>query len=395
MKLAFRLILGCTVFVSYALYGADPYQEVLINQLISAQPGSVINIPAGNFEFDSQLSLSVNNVTIRGQGLHKTILNFKLQTVGAEGLLISSNGTTLADLTIRNTKGDGIKWNACNGVTVRGVRVDWTEGPITSHGSYGFYPVLSRNILIEASEVSGALDAGIYVGQSENAIVRNNIAVNNIAGIEIENTIHADVYGNYVSRNTAGILVFNNPGLSKEGAKTRVYNNTVVANNSKNEAPVGNAVSAAPGGTGLMIFANKKVEVFQNLFAHNDTSHIILVNYLVANRPPNDDKYDPFPKGIYIYNNTSIGGGTNPIGGSSPDVITVIEGIKRQFGVPFPSILFDGAMEDRGIRGPEDRICIQNNLNTDFLNVIEASRNLQSYDCALAKLSPVVLESAL
>jgi len=47
-----------------------------------------------------------------------------------------------------------------------------------------------------------AADAGSYVGQSKNVIVRNNRAESNVAGIEIENTQGADVYDNVAVDNT-------------------------------------------------------------------------------------------------------------------------------------------------------------------------------------------------
>ena len=50
--------------------------------------------------------------------------------------------------------------------------------------------------MIEHCIAIGASDAGIYVGQSNNIIVRNCEAFQNVAGIEIENSIKADVHSN-------------------------------------------------------------------------------------------------------------------------------------------------------------------------------------------------------
>jgi parallel beta-helix repeat protein len=70
------------------------------------------------------------------------------------------------------------------------VRVEWTNGPDENNGAYGLYPVQSSNVLIEESVVIGASDAGIYVGQSNNIIVRNSRVEFNVAGIEIENSTY-------------------------------------------------------------------------------------------------------------------------------------------------------------------------------------------------------------
>ena len=67
--------------------------------------------------------------------------------------------------------------------------------------------------------MKGASDAGFYVGQSRNIIVRRNRAEGNVAGIEIENSIGADVYENTATGNTGGILVFNLPDLPMKGGK--------------------------------------------------------------------------------------------------------------------------------------------------------------------------------
>ena len=65
-----------------------------------------------------------------------------------------------------------------------------------------------KDVLIDGCVAIGASDAGIYVGQSQNIIVKNSIAQYNVAGIEIENSFYADVFDNLTSHNTGGILVF-------------------------------------------------------------------------------------------------------------------------------------------------------------------------------------------
>ena len=82
---------------------------------------------------------------------------------------------------------DGMLLGA-DGVVFRRVRVEWTNGPSSENGAYGLYPVECRNVLIEECVAIGASDAGIYVGQSVDVIVRRSRAEYNVAGIEIENT---------------------------------------------------------------------------------------------------------------------------------------------------------------------------------------------------------------
>lgn len=208
--------------------GADrAYQQVLLEALVDAEPGSVIEIPAGVFVFDRGLSLSnVDGVTIRGAGMEETILSFQEQRAGSEGLLVTgSNNFTIEDLAIEDTIGDALKVTGGENIIIRRVRTEWTRGVSTDNGAYGIYPVLTRNVLIEESVAIGASDAGIYVGQSDNIIVRNNRAEYNVAGIEIENSMDADVYGNVATNNTGGILIFNMPNLPRPGHGTRVFDN--------------------------------------------------------------------------------------------------------------------------------------------------------------------------
>ena len=176
------------------------------------------------------------NVVIKGKGMDKTILNFKNQLSGAEGIKITNSiNITIADLTVQDTKGDGIKAQQVNGIIFRNVKTEWTRGAHTKNGGYGIYPVQCDQVLIENCVARGASDAGIYVGQSNYAIVRNNKAFENVAGIEIENTSHADVYGNEMYNNTGGLLIFDLPDLiKKKGGYCRAYDNYIHHNNHKN-----------------------------------------------------------------------------------------------------------------------------------------------------------------
>ncbi len=226
-------------------------QKVVQRALIQAKPGDVVLLRSGTFDFTRTLSLAVEGVTIRGAGSNRTILRFANQTTGSggEGVLVTKGGFTIEDLAIEDPRGDALKVTGADGVTIRRVRVEWTGGPSSDNGAYGLYPVESRNVLIEECEAIGASDAGIYVGQCENAIVRNNVARQNVAGIEIENTIGADVYGNTTEDNTGGMLVFTLPNLpKKEGRQCRVFGNEIRANNRENFARPGQMAGNIPPG---------------------------------------------------------------------------------------------------------------------------------------------------
>jgi len=117
------------------------YQKQLQTQLITAKPGDVIVIPAGVHPINRGLSLNVSGVTIRGEGMDKSILSFKDQIQGAEGLLVSASNFTIEELAIEDTAGDALKINEGSNIIIRRVRTEWTGGPDEKNGAYGIYPV--------------------------------------------------------------------------------------------------------------------------------------------------------------------------------------------------------------------------------------------------------------
>jgi parallel beta-helix repeat protein len=66
--------------------------------------------------------------------------------------------------------------------------------------------VQSTNVLIDKCSVSGTSDSGIYVGQSQHVVVRNNTVFDNVAGIEIDNTQQGHSLGNHQLRAGANAL---------------------------------------------------------------------------------------------------------------------------------------------------------------------------------------------
>src|SRR6202049_2678665 len=160
------LAAGCGGASAPQVLSADDqsFQQKLQEQLLDAKPGSVIEIPAGRHALDRVLTLRANGVTIRGAGSDKSILSFKNEISGPEGMLVYANDFIIEHVAIEDSKGDGLKINDGENITIRDVRVEWTGGPKTTNGAYGIYPVKSKNVLIEDSASFGASDAGIYVG---------------------------------------------------------------------------------------------------------------------------------------------------------------------------------------------------------------------------------------
>jgi parallel beta-helix repeat protein len=307
-------------------------ERQLQSALIEARPGDTVELARGRFDISGSLTLDVDRVTVRGEGHEESILSFTNQRRGAEGLLVTSDRVTLRDFAVENARGDAIKARDCDGITIRGVRVEWTRGPNPENGAYGLYPVNCRDVLIVDSIARGASDAGIYVGQSRNIIVRDNLAELNVAGIEIENSFNADVFGNTATRNTGGILVFDLPGLPQKGGHSvRVFDNSITGNNTPNFAPAGNIVASVPAGTGVLIMANRNVHVFENEIGDHGTVNVLVTSY---RNEFDDPEYNPLARDIVIRDNRFGNAGFNPAG----DMAAL-----QSAGIVLPDILWDGA----------------------------------------------------
>ncbi|MFZ4688816.1 MAG: parallel beta-helix domain-containing protein [Polymorphobacter sp.] len=312
--------------------GADA-QEALQTALIDAKPGDTVQLAAGRFVLADGLSLDVAGVTVKGAGPGKTILDFTGQKGEGEGLLVTSNDVVIRDLAVENAKGNGIKSKGSDGISFVDLRVEWTGGPKSTNGAYGVYPVSSKHVLIDRVFVKGASDAGIYVGQSQQIIVRNSRAEGNVAGIEIENSYFADVHDNVATGNTGGILVFDLPDLPQQGGHSiRLFNNQVVANNHPNFAAPGNIVAGVPPGTGVMVMANRNVHVFGNDIKDNTGNAVMLVAYT---QKFTDAAYNPLPRAIAVRGNRYAGNGTKPAFPGGAQIAAAVGGT-------LPPVMWDG-----------------------------------------------------
>ena len=337
--------------------GADA-QARLQSALIEASPGDTVEIGAGRFDLTDGLSLDIDRVTVRGAGPEATILSFKGQKGAGEGLLVTSDDVVLRGFAVEDAKGDGIKSKAAHRIVYHDLRVEWTGGPKAGNGAYGVYPVESSDVLIDKVTVKGASDAGIYVGQSKNIIVRNSLAMFNVAGIEIENSYNADVYGNVATRNTGGILVFDLPNLPQKGGHSvRIFKNRSFNNDTPNFAPPGNTVAGVPNGTGVIVMANRNVHVFDNDIADNGSTNIFIVGYRSSFT---DTGYNPLPSDVLVSGNRHGRAGFAP----GPQFVGGAQMVAAMGAVP--PIVWDGTgsniqVRDKvpalslGLKDPKDR----------------------------------------
>ncbi|MCG9757073.1 right-handed parallel beta-helix repeat-containing protein [Shewanella insulae] len=374
-------------------------QEALIN----AQSNDVIVLPKGHFKIASTLLFDgdvdgdgayAKNITIMGHGMEETVLDFS-ESITGDGIFVQNAvNITIQDLSVNEAKNNGIKLKNTNGIILRRLATVWEGALDEDNGAYGLYPVECENILIEDTYVRGSADAGIYVGQSEYIVVRRNIAKENVAGIEIENSKYADVYDNEAMGNTGGILVFDLPiNNHRYGSSVRIFNNKVYNNNTPNFAnassnPAG--VHIVPPGTGVIILSTSDVEIFNNEITGHDTLGVTVSSFFIAEpdmasfvgnygQPgqPIEDGWRPTPRNIYLHDNVITDYGKKPNGYLIEDII---KAYLLSHGA-FPGILYDGLGEMLSNNGTaaylglkempfaedgSDNICAQDNGDVSF-----------------------------
>lgn len=378
-----------------------------LTALFAAKAGDTLEFSEGVFEFTTTLDMAhKQGITLKGQGMAKTIFDFA-QSKSPEGISMSHmTGITIEDMTVLDTPGFSVKVSHSNFVTLRNLRAMWSSAgdnrggmdpkipstlevtcehpwpdsfarpenvpaprlnglPIAfplatglytdasgsprnytidnSNGGYAIYPVLSNNVLLDNVVSLGASDAGIYVGQSNDIIVKNSEALFNVAGYEIENSDRADMHDNVAHCNTAGFLVFDLPGLNQYGEQTRIFNNYAGYNNLANFAP-GGVVSAVPQGTGLLQLGYDKVEFFNNVVEFNRTLGYVGASHelMDGNTNNSDKRMDLYPEGIHIHSNIFTTNGTLP---QLPEegVLICLEGTGGDTNIPcIPTGIDDG-----------------------------------------------------
>lgn len=295
-------------------------------------PGDTIEVEPGIYR--ESLLVDIDRLTLRGLNVNgqRAVLDGGNELTDA--VITSSHDFTIEGFRLQNYVN--------NGITVHGGRNSvFRHLEVVNTGLYGLYPVECDGVVIEDCTVSAIRDAGIYVGQSRNIIVRRNHTHHNVTGIEIENSVNALVERNDVHDNTGGILVFllpNNP--SKVGTDTRVINNRIADNNLPNFGDPTAIVGRVIPGTGMLIMAADRTEVTGNVITGNDTFGIGVVGLAIAF--PKGQQFDvgAIPEGNRIHNNQMSGNGQHP------------GGLAKEIGLANCDLFWDGSGWDNSWQQP-------------------------------------------
>lgn len=309
----------------------------MVAAMIQLRPKDTLAFGCGFFELDQGLLIqATENVLIKGCGRDKTVLSFR-GSINATGLeALNVRGITVQDLTILDSPGDAFKLKGVKWGTLKNIRAIWSGGgglitadnmaqrlnvactrpplnegdpapdyvPSASSGRYGVYPVESENILVDNAESIGASDAGIYVGQTNTAIIRNSRAAYNVMGFEIENVQGGEYDSNLAECNTGGFLIYDLENITQYGDTSVMIGNIARNNNTYNFAHSG-LVSMVPRGSGLITLGYDNIEVYNNVFEDHSTAAVLYISYELIDGPGGtaDKKLDPYTEGLHIHHN--------------------------------------------------------------------------------------------
>ena len=294
-----------------------------------AQAGDTIQIPFGTYH--ERVVIDLNDITLVGIPNE----NSEWPTMDGEdklpeGVVSSGSNFEVGYLRVINYTSTGVLAEGATGVHMHDI---FTENT----GIYGLYPVKSTDILIENSTVIGTKDAGIYAGQSEKVVIRNNVVYENVLGIEAENTVDTEIYGNHAYDNTMGILVVLLPNLtSKVNLYTKVYDNLVENNNHENFAIEGTAAAIAPPGSGIALIGVDYAEVYGNTIRGNKTAGVGVFDLAIAFEPERIN-VPTRPEFNYIHDNNFANNGYDAdkfiaeLGIPGSDILWDVSGVGNRF----------------------------------------------------------------
>jgi len=258
-------------------------------------PGDTIQIPYGIYHEAVVIDWSdVKLIGIANENGDWPVIDG--EGTRSDGVIASGNNFEMAYFDVKNYTSNGVLVEGATGVHLHDMYIENT-------GVYGVYPVRCTDVLMERIEATLMNDAAIYAGKSENVVIRDTVTYGNVIGIELENTVNGEIYNNLAHDNTVGIFVDLLPQLpSKVSLYTKVYDNVVENNNSKNFARPETSAALIPPGTGMLILAADEVEIYNNTIKGNKTGGLAVFN-LTIGFATNEIDVGPNPEHLYAHDN--------------------------------------------------------------------------------------------
>src|SRR5688572_10747589 len=175
----------------------------------AVNPGDTVRVPPGTYH--ENVLVTKDNITIEGSAgaiLDGTgLLGNSGITVRPSSPSARISGFKLIGLQIQNYSRNGV-------ILIRVDNYEIGDGKYINNEEYGIFPIRSSHGLIRSNEVSGSNDTGIYVGQSQDAVIKGNYVSDCTVGIDVEVSSTITVKDNIATENTVGMTAVVLPGLS-------------------------------------------------------------------------------------------------------------------------------------------------------------------------------------
>jgi parallel beta-helix repeat protein len=270
----------------------------------TAEPGDTILVQPGVYK--QSVYIDKPNITLQGLRDGDNWATFDGEGILNDGIIASGHFIVIDGFRVRGYKGNGIMTQGANNFQINN---NFVEGAF-----YGIFPQYGRNGLVQGNTVTGAEDAGIYVGMSDSVDVLDNVAYGNVMGLEFENCRDALMANNEVYNNSAGIALTVIPGLPVKDAYNLIIRDNIIRdNNHTNFAPASSIAASVPEGVGLFVVGPDRVTVENNVFENNKSVGVLVLDMLSFGLST-DPEVDPFSDDIRVMSNTWINNGNEPMG---------------------------------------------------------------------------------
>lgn len=392
------MAVGICGFLAYTLLRNDgpdvtinvDFQQQLINKISNAKNGERIEVPAGRYQLDQGLLLTKEGITLAGAGSARTQLSFLAMEATGPAIHIDADNITVSGMTILDAKDTGVLISTSDKLIVHDIETN-APGADRDRPALGYGMVIRRssNVIVSNSRLMAGRNAGIYILDSDNVLIKNNKLTTNTIGLQVVSSRSVDVIDSTISHNSMGVLLAEFPTQAlKPGRNIRLHGNTISANNRNNFRSSAEVAQLVFTGVGLHIAGVDKVEVFRNTFRSNNASNIVIFGN-EADSFPDLFAFDPYAEGIYIVDNEISDSGM------APGNLANWRGIN--LSLPYPDILYDGVISPSNAnsvtddRAP-DRVCLNANRTPRIVNLDlddhfgGRSRVIEKMECKLARL---------
>jgi hypothetical protein len=257
----------------------------------AAQPGDTVAVSAGTYH--ESVLVEKDNITIRGagSGTNGTVLlppvTYPADNCGQRKAGICFHGTVdgtdgpTAHATAF-TKGGHLTGFRISGFTVD-VSLSATDRAhvdgvvLTDSGRYGLTDTVSKNTVVERSEIDNSARSAIYVGNYNiphaNALIKGNVVNAGAYGISAYDTSGVTVTGNVVRGSCSGFFGFSDSLRIPGGDFLTVTQNSFIGNNANCPGQYG--FPEAVQGAGVLLVGNSQATVTDNVITGNSGSGLL------------------------------------------------------------------------------------------------------------------------